>query len=283
VPNLFTVPGDPLAGFLLAGGLLNARQIGGVLFCCLASLLLYCAGLLANDYFDLAVDRRERPDRPLPAGLVKLRTVLAAALVLAALGVAAGRLSGPQAMVVAAVLAGTVFLYDAVGKRIPVFGPVNMGACRGLSLLLGAAAVGWDGVRPPRVLLAACGLAAYVSSVTFLAARETGGGRVGLRRFAPAAAMLCWLATLCWVWVGSVPAAVLQVLAAGWALACVRQLGGRPGPAAVQKAVGRLLRGLLLVQASVAVAAGWQGMAAAGAVLAGWPVSALAARRFYAS
>ena len=42
--------------------------------------------------------------------------------------------------VVAAATAACVLLYDAWGKRQGLFGPVNMGMCRGLNLLLGIAA-----------------------------------------------------------------------------------------------------------------------------------------------
>ena len=57
-PNLLTVPGDPLAGFLLATfGVLRAQAA----FAVGASLCLYAAGLLWNDLFDLEEDRRERP------------------------------------------------------------------------------------------------------------------------------------------------------------------------------------------------------------------------------
>src|SRR5438876_11164896 len=67
VPNLFTVPGDPLAGFLLAtGGRIDAR----VVFAILASLFLYAAGLAMNDLADFDEDRRERPKRPLASGAI---------------------------------------------------------------------------------------------------------------------------------------------------------------------------------------------------------------------
>src|SRR6516225_6836668 len=79
-PNLFTVPGDPLAGFLLAT---NGHADTHLVFAIGASLCLYCHGLLVNDLADLAEDRRERPSRPLPSGAANVRTVLVVAIVLA--------------------------------------------------------------------------------------------------------------------------------------------------------------------------------------------------------
>jgi 4-hydroxybenzoate polyprenyltransferase len=65
LPNLFTVPGDPIAGFLLACGAANQRVAlldYRVAFAVIASLCLYSAGLVMNDLFDLEEDRRDRPE-----------------------------------------------------------------------------------------------------------------------------------------------------------------------------------------------------------------------------
>ena len=86
-PNLLTVPGDPLAGFLLARLAVGGMPVMSAWPCILASLLLYMAGLLSNDYFDLEEDKKERPDRPLPSGAVNPRAALTVAVILAVLGV----------------------------------------------------------------------------------------------------------------------------------------------------------------------------------------------------
>ena len=64
-PNLFTVPGDPLAGFFLAGA---AAPPGNALLAVGAALCFYVCGLVLNDLVDVGEDARERPGRPLPAG-----------------------------------------------------------------------------------------------------------------------------------------------------------------------------------------------------------------------
>ena len=71
VPNLFTVPGDPVAGFLLATfGVLTPDVVLAIL----GSLCLYAGGLVLNDLHDLDEDRRDRPNRPLPAGEIAVRS-----------------------------------------------------------------------------------------------------------------------------------------------------------------------------------------------------------------
>src|SRR5882724_1410928 len=79
-PNLFTVPGDPLAGFLLAtGGHLDHRLPMVIV----ASLCFYSHGLLLNDLADIREDRRERPTRPLPSRAANVYIVLVVAIILA--------------------------------------------------------------------------------------------------------------------------------------------------------------------------------------------------------
>ena len=172
-PNLLTVPGDPIAGYVLAGGVFAAGQRLNVLLCAGASLLVYCAGLILNDVFDLDEDRRRRPERPLPAGEIRPITAAIVAVVLLAGGYGLACLAGTLASIVACALLVAVGVYNGGAKRIPVVGPINMGMCRGLSLLLGAAPVCQVGLKPPAVLAGAGLLTGYIAVVTFLARGET--------------------------------------------------------------------------------------------------------------
>src|SRR5436190_7298805 len=124
-PNLFTVPGDPLCGYLLA----NSSVYGwDLLLPICASLFFYGAGLLMNDLADEDEDRRERPNRPLPSGAASRTAVRAAlwALNLAGLGLLA--LSWHRdAMIFGVMLVVAVWLYNRVTKGWPVVGALNMG------------------------------------------------------------------------------------------------------------------------------------------------------------
>lgn len=287
--NLLTVPGDPLAGFLLAcaagaqGTVAAAATAAGV------SLLLYSAGLLLNDCFDLAEDRRDRPTRPLPAGEVRPASAVVAAVALIALAGAAAIWTNLAAAAVAAAVAVLVVAYDAGVNRIAVVGPVVMGACRGLSLCLGAAAAGgFDALTHPSVLTSAVLLTAYIAAVTFIAAREAESVRVGAKRWAPAAVLVVWVTALAvlrapstsFAWAAMVAVGLLAVGGAGY---CGRCLAGRPPAGKVQKTIGMLLRNLLVVQAMAAVVVFWPGVLVAAALLAAWPAGTVLARRFYAS
>src|SRR5919206_5170200 len=65
VSNLPTVWTDVLAGTALAGG----DPLSGRTALALAAMtLFYIGGMFLNDAFDRAIDARERPSRPIPAG-----------------------------------------------------------------------------------------------------------------------------------------------------------------------------------------------------------------------
>src|SRR5262249_37415304 len=108
----------------------------------LASGCLYCAGMVWNDYFDLAVDRRERPFRPLPSGKIPLATARALGFGLMLAGVAFAALAGwssegwsSEPAMMAAFLVAAILAYDGWLKQTPI-GPLSMGACRFLNVLL---------------------------------------------------------------------------------------------------------------------------------------------------
>jgi len=196
LPNLLTVPGDVLAGFLLASTA-TAIGWGKLLVAIPASLMLYAAGLLLNDLFDYAQDLQERPDRPLPSGAIHRETVAAVALVL--LWIAAFLAAFFDALPIALPLILCLILYDIGLKKIRLLGPAFMGACRAGNLLLGAAAAS-GGAPPSATVLAAAGiLGLYVAAVTHLARNEARPdaavqpGQIGrlLRLLIPLQALFC--------------------------------------------------------------------------------------------
>src|SRR5947209_8977616 len=84
LPNVFTALADIVLAALVSGVFGPFEPDSGIrwsrvaaFFCLLiASTLLYWAGMVWNDYFDLAEDRRDRPGRPLPSGRVPIGTAV---------------------------------------------------------------------------------------------------------------------------------------------------------------------------------------------------------------
>ena len=104
---------------------------------CLASVCLYAGGVVLNDFFDADLDAIERPERPIPAGVVSKAAVLRFGLILLLLGVGIASILNPVSGAIAAALSGMIVLYNWKAKHHSIAGPLAMGSCRSLNLLLG--------------------------------------------------------------------------------------------------------------------------------------------------
>lgn len=281
LPNLLTVPGDPLAGALLAAAAAAQPVSWAALWPVLgACLCLYAAGLLGNDYADRQEDARTRPERPIPSGAVRPKTVLAAALALALCAFGLALLSSMAALVTICALALAVWLYNGGTKHRPIAGVAVMGACRGLSLLAGSASQGSHALIMLPPLVAAGGLLLLVASITAVARRETDSEpKIGFRLALPPATVLATLAPLVLLrWDGGIPAPnpgvngfvlLVSAMAVLWPAIWCGLLAGRPSPLMVQTSIGALIRGLILLQAALCASAGVEGrLAALGLLLA---------------
>jgi len=173
-PNLFTVPGDPLCGALLTNG---GRWSWHILPAVIVSLAAYCAGLVINDLADYKEDLRDRPGRPLPSGAVPRGVALALAGVFVVIALAAAAFVNLVLLMLAGLLIAEILWYNLMAKKNPVIAPVAMGLCRGLSVLVGAAAIG---PPPPLAITAAAVVALYIAVVTALARTETRNPRIPL-------------------------------------------------------------------------------------------------------
>ncbi|MFO1528196.1 MAG: hypothetical protein U1F77_00355 [Kiritimatiellia bacterium] len=146
LPNLVTVPGDPLAGLLLAtGGVWPGEPRAFAVVA--APLFLYCAGLAPRRPARCRRGPRRAPARP-PAGEISASAAWTAAAVFAAAGVLLSALAGTGLLVGGLLLLMIVF-YNVSAKRVSVAGPFIMGLCGGLSVLLGAAPFLQRGVSDP--------------------------------------------------------------------------------------------------------------------------------------
>jgi hypothetical protein len=185
LPNLFTAMADVVMGFLFTHAVFSPGDGWALGLLVGASTCLYAAGVVLNDVFDYEVDCRERPERPLPSGRVSLAAARWLGWELLVLGLAMAWLAGALANdfrpgVVATLLAGCIVSYDALLKGTPV-GPLGMGACRALNVLLGMS-LWWDEAGRPGLWngehwLVAASVGTYVAGVTWFARGEAGRSR----------------------------------------------------------------------------------------------------------
>jgi 4-hydroxybenzoate polyprenyltransferase len=175
---VFTALGDILLGYLLVQPTLEPH--GRIACLLVATAGLYLSGMTWNDIFDRAEDAQERPNRPIPSGRVPLRNAIVFGAGLTITGLAASALAGVPSLLVALILTACIFLYDGVMKRTMV-GPVFMGLCRSLNVLLGAS----GGVATfrevwmlPQIWIAVA-MGVYIAGVTWFAKTDSRESRRG--------------------------------------------------------------------------------------------------------
>jgi 4-hydroxybenzoate polyprenyltransferase len=277
VSNLPTVWTNTLAGIVLAGGSVADARTAPLL---LALSLFYVAGMYLNDAYDAGIDARERPERPIPSGLVSAETVFAlgfgmmalglALLVWVGYGVAAGTGLGP--LMGGLGLGAAIVLYDRRHKDNPL-SPVLMGLCRVLVYVTAGLAVAY--VLPSALLIGALLLLCYLIGLTYVAKQETLGEVRNLWPLLFLGAPVVYALARA---VGGPGVAVLSlafVLWVGLALWFLR----RRQPGDVPRAVVSLIAGISLLDAVLVASAG--NLPVAWLAVAGFALT-LALQRFVA-
>ena len=130
VPNLLTVPGDPVAGYLLAMQA-DASLRFSILAVAAASVCFYAAGLLLNDLHDLEIDRCQRPERPLPSSRIAVPEAVIALAILLGAGIGLCATAGLRALLAGLLLVTAIVTYNLFLKNVPLVGALGMGLCRG--------------------------------------------------------------------------------------------------------------------------------------------------------
>lgn len=176
--NILTAITDILAGIAISGFLAtgsgDVQTILQVTCMAIATVGLYGGGVVFNDVFDAALDRIERPERPIPSGIISRTEGVVLGVYLLLLGVLAAFTVGELSGFLAIGIAVAALVYNKWGKHHNLLGPINMGLCRGLNLLLGMSIIpsaleryGWLAALP--IL--------YIAAITMISRDEVQGGK----------------------------------------------------------------------------------------------------------
>ena len=217
--------------------------------------LFYVGGMYLNDYFDRAIDARERPGPPDPERRHRPRPRSSPSVSACwARASCCSPSSRRTAALAGGVLAGAIVLYDAWHKGNPI-GPLVMGLCR----MLVYAVAGFAATATPDTALYRGGLAllAYLVGLTYVAKQEGFGAVRNLWPlaflFLPFAYAVPALAA------GALPLLLFVALAAwvAYALGFVRGGARRSVP----RATVSLIAGIALLDALLIAWAGASGLA----------------------
>lgn len=131
-----------IVAYLIATGTL----VPEVLLLFLAVVLITAAGNVINDYFDVEIDRVNRPDRPIPSGQVTLSAARTYAVTLFLVGILVCIPINAICLTIAVFNAILLIAYAATLKRQPLIGNLAVSYLAGSMFLFGGALSGMDGV-----------------------------------------------------------------------------------------------------------------------------------------
>jgi 4-hydroxybenzoate polyprenyltransferase len=173
LPNVFTTPSNILVGYFAAVAVTEADGVH-LIALMISSGLLYIAGIILNDYFDIEIDKRERPRRPLPSGNISKTHALVIAIIALLIANTIALILSPVSLGVSLALTLAIIAYDYKLKH-GLSGPFAMGGTRFLNVIYGASHVLLYLDNQSYVILgvAACSLFLYTISITVLSKKET--------------------------------------------------------------------------------------------------------------
>lgn len=174
--NIVTSIADILAGIAIAGFLVPeiwTQEISiNILLLVVSTSGLYAGGIVFNDVFDIEKDKIDRPERVIPSGRVTLHEAKLLGFTLFLIGVLAAFLVSNMSGVLAIAIAVCALLYDKFSKHHKVLGPLNMGLCRGLNLILGMTI--YSELSPNYWLIGLLPII-FIAAITLTAQKETKG------------------------------------------------------------------------------------------------------------
>jgi hypothetical protein len=253
ISNLPTILSNVLAGAALAGVVLTGAgaelQIvaSPLLFVMLAMALFYTAGMYLNDYCDYRIDSRERPERPLPSGVIKPVTVLAFASGYFAAGLLLLALVRVEALLCGLLLVGVIVVYDRWHKRNPL-GHFVMALARALVYI--TTFVAFAGMNWYHLAHAAFLLFLYVSGLTYIARNEN---RADFRRYWPVCLLVLPVGYFAFrMPISYLPVSILFLAWCAWSLGFVYRRTGKD----IGGGIARLVAGIALFDAMVLASCG---------------------------
>ncbi|MCD4844140.1 MAG: geranylgeranylglycerol-phosphate geranylgeranyltransferase [Methanosarcinales archaeon] len=125
------------------------------------------AGNAINDYFDLEIDRVNRPRRPIPSGRMSQTAAFIIALILFCTGIILSYWLGPACLFIAIFNSILLFLYAYILKQTVLIGNIAVGYLGGSTFLFGGALEIFEGtgIMSVMILFLLAGLATLAREI----------------------------------------------------------------------------------------------------------------------
>jgi len=133
----------------------------------LVVFLITGAGNAINDYFDLKIDRVNRPGRPIPSGRISQTSAFITALILFCTGIILSYWLGPVCLFLAIFNSILLFLYAYILKQTVLIGNIAVGYLSGSTFLFGSALEIFEGagIQSVVILFLLAGLATLAREI----------------------------------------------------------------------------------------------------------------------
>lgn len=205
----------------------------------LTVMFITAAGNVINDYFDAEIDAINRPDRPVPSGMVSRRAARGFATTLFLAGILVSLCTNSLCIGIAIFNSLLLVAYAAKLKSMPLYGNIAVAYLSASIFLFGGALNGWDGLIHI-IPIAAITFFAMLSRELLKDAEDVEGDRaggadtvpirIGIKKTAEAALISTVLAVVAslipyfwwgvWYLVGIIAVDIIIIIAALRALSC---------------------------------------------------------------
>ncbi len=174
IPNIFTTFSNILLGYIFFTNI-DHFEFYVIFELISVSAFLYIGGMIQNDYFDIKIDEKERPSRPLPSDRISKKNALILIYISFSYSIIISFIIGWYTLIITITMVTLISLYNKFLKNT-IWGCINMGIIRSLNVLLGASQSIFfiaGGMFDTRFIIPLLSEFLYVSSITILSWNET--------------------------------------------------------------------------------------------------------------
>jgi len=165
-PGIFTAFTNVLLGYSVVQGDNFGLYLLGPLLA--TSGCLFLAGMSLNDYFDKKIDKKERPERPIPSGKILPKNALFLGIIFLILANIFSIFVGLETVIITIVMSLLIFSYDFKIKNFAVIGILTLSSIRFLNVILGTS-IAFNS----EVVYIAIPLAIFVTGISIFARSES--------------------------------------------------------------------------------------------------------------
>ena len=167
IPGIFTAFSNVLIGYFFS---LSITEVTPFPFLLLTSGMLFCSGMIFNDYFDLKTDKKERSTRPLPSGKIPKQNALFLGIIFLIVANFFAYVVGYNSLVISLIMTVIIISYNYKLKFISFLGIFNLSLIRFLNVLLGFSII----TISFEIIQYAIPIGIFVGGISILARNEVG-------------------------------------------------------------------------------------------------------------